>query len=238
MYKTGFVIALMMVAATQGVMALEATATSKNVQENTMLETRLQTREAILTSAINKINTEQTAILECMKINRFYKPADSTADAKGCVGVEVTTDTTMQTMNLADITFATYPGARRNKKGWIGEESHSISLAPYISEGAKAISVAGVLSGFTGNCSSVVGDIAMNVSDVKTSVPTVELRCHYDGSPNRSSFLYWSYNAGSKALTVRARMSQTNQKMTSARIGSVKVRYALAKTTLKVGDGR
>lgn len=221
----------------QSATSLEMTATSRDVKEANP-EINITAQNAILTAAISKVNKDLIAVLNCNKQNKFYKPADPTADGNGCVGVSIATTTTNHTVNLPTVNFDSYPGASKSKKGWSGTHTEYIDLSPLVAAGATAIAVKGTLSGFTGNCAGVKGTKNLNVANVKSNVGETENRCHYDNSPNRSSYFYWSYNASTKQIRVRAKMSQTNNKMTSARISGLIASYSLTKTVLKIGDGK
>lgn len=221
----------------QSATSLEMSANSRDV--NTVdPNISVTAQNAAVVAAISKVNKDVLAILRCNNKNMFYKPQDSTADADGCVGATIATTTTNKSVNLPTVYFNKYPGASKSKKGWSGTHTEYIDLSGMIADGATAIGVQGVLSGFTGNCSGVKGTKAMNIANVKSNVGETENRCHYDNSPNRSSYFYWSYNASTKQIRVRAKMSQTNNKMTSARISGLTASYSLTKTVLKIGDGK
>lgn len=217
--------------------SLEMTANTKDIDQINP-EISVAAQNAAVIAAISKVNKELLAVLNCNKQNKFYKPADSTADGNGCVGVSIATTTTNHTVNLPTVKFDSYPGASKSKKGWSGTHTEYIDLSPLVAAGATAIAVKGTLSGFTGNCAGVKGTKNLNVANVKSNVGETENRCHYDNSPNRSSYFYWSYNASTKQIRVRAKMSQTNNKMTSARISGLTASYSLTKTVLKIGDGK
>lgn len=221
----------------QAATALETSANVRDV-EPVSGEIRINAESAALSAAITKVNKDIVAVLKCNKLNKFYKPDDSTADGNGCVGVTVTTTTTNHTDNLSNLLFNSYPNQSKNSKGYIGTSTRTISLAGIVADGAKSISVKGTLGGFTGGCSNVSGASTMNIANVNTSIGTSEFRCHYDSSPNRSSYFLWSYNGSNKVLSVTAKMSQTSSPMTSARITGVTATYSLTKTVLKIGNGK
>lgn len=217
--------------------SLETSANARDVK-TVSSEIRINAESAALTAAITKVNKDILAVLKCNKMNKFYKPLDTTADANGCVGAAITTTTTNHKVNLPNVAFNSYPDYSKNKKGFIGSSTRAIDLSDAVEAGAKSISVIGTLAGFTGSCSGVTGTKTLNIANVNTNVATTEATCHYDNSPNRSSFFAWSYSAASKQLTVRAKMAQTNNLMTSAKITGITATYQLTKTVLKIGDGK
>lgn len=221
----------------QSATSLETSANARDVKSISS-EIRINAESAMLSAAITKVNKDLLAVLTCNKANKFYKPLDGTADSNGCVGATVTTTTSNHTETLSNVLFNSYPNQSKNNKGYIGTSTRTINLAPMVTKGAKAISVKGNLSGFTGGCSGVSGATTMNIANVNSSVATTQFQCHYDNEPNRLSYFMWSYNASSKVLTVSAKMSQTNSPMTNAKITGVTASYSLTKTVLKIGDGQ
>lgn len=219
----------------QGIHALEATALPKNIGEASP-EVTITTQNSLISAAITKVNKDLLAILTCNKSNKFFKPADRTADTDGCVGATVTTTTTTITDVLPKIEFDSYPGYVRTKKGFSGTSTRHISLAEIVSKGATSASVKATKRGFTGHCQQ--GNVVMNIANLKTNVPTTTFQCHYDNSPNRSTFFSWSYDASSKLLAVQSKMSQTLTMMSSASLENVTITYGITKTILKIGEGR
>lgn len=217
--------------------SLEMTATSRDVQAASP-EISVTAQNALVIAAISKVNKDLLAVLNCNKQNKFYKPADTTADANGCVGISLATTTTNHSVALPDVKFNSYPGYAKSSKGHSGTSTRTIDLSGLVAAGAKAISVKGTLSGFTGGCSGVSGGKTMNIADVNKNVSGSEVQCHYDKSPNRSSYFYWAYNGNTKVLTVRARMGQVKAIMTSAKISKLTATYSVTKTVLKIGDGK
>lgn len=222
----------------QTALSMEMTATSREVN-NVSPDIRINAESAMLTAAISRFNQDFTSLLRCNNRNMFYKPQDSVADADGCVGATITTTTTNQSVALPAVAFDSYPGHTKSSKGYSGTSTRTIDLSGMVANGALAISVVGTLSGFTGGCAGVTGAKALNIANVNTSVPETENRCHYDSSPNRSSYFYWSYNAANKTLTLRARMSQVKSApMTNAKLANVRADFTVTKTVLKIGSGK
>lgn len=235
--KFVFVAALcLFTTAIQSASALETTANVRDIKPIES-ELRINAETAILEAAITKVNKDVLAIMRCNKANKFYKPDDTTADGNGCVGATVATTTTNHTDSLSNVLFNSYANQSKSSKGYSGTSTRTIDLSGIVANGAKSISVKGTLGGFTGGCSGVSGATTMNIANVNSSVGTSEFRCHYDSSPNRSSYFLWSYNGSNRVLTVTARMSQTNSAMTNAKITGVTAAYSLTKTVIKIGDG-
>lgn len=235
MKSTVLVLALASCIALQGTHALEATALPKNVREASP-EVNIAAQNSLISAAITKVNKDLLAILTCNKRNKFYKPADGTADTDGCVGATVSTTTATIMDALPKVEFDSYPGYVRTKKGFSGSSTRHISLAEIISKGATSVSVKATKSGFIGNCQR--GDVVMNIANLKTNVTTTTFQCHYDNSPNRSTFFSWSYDASSKMLAVQARMAQTKTNMANAALTGMSATYEITKTVLRIGDGK
>lgn len=221
----------------QSATALERTSNVRNV-DAVSPEITINAQNAVVTQAISKVNRDILAILHCNNKNMFYKPQDSTADAKGCVGASIQTTTSNHTEKLGAVYFDSYPGATVTSKGVSGRSTRTINLSSIVAKGATAISVQGTLGSFTGGCSGVSGSKTFNIANVNSNVDFDEKQCHYDGSPNRSSFFGWSYNGSKKELTFRARTSQVKGGMTNAKITGITAKYGVTKTVLKVGDGK
>lgn len=231
-----FAIAILLTSALgQSATALETTATSRDVKEVNP-EINITSQNAIITAAISKVNKDVLAILRCNNKNMFFKPQDSTADSDGCVGASISTTTKSETVNLANVNFDSYPGYKKSSKGYSGTSDRVIDLSGIAAKGAQGISVKATKTSFTGNCQK--GDVTMNIANVNANVASTQFQCHYDNSPNRSTYFTWSYNGATKHLTVQARMSQTNSLMTSAKLTGVTAAYTITKTVLKVGDGK
>lgn len=214
--------------------ALEITATSREVN-SVDPNISVNAQNAALVAAITKVNKDLLAVMTCNKKSMFYKPADSIADADGCVGATMTTTTTTHTVDLPNINFDSYPDHSRTKKGYTGKSNRVIDLSDIASKGATSISVTATRSGFAGNCQK--GPVTMNIANVNASYGTTEFKCHYDNSPNRTSYFRWSYNGGTKQLSLQAAMGQTHL-MTDAKLLNIKATYQVTKTVLKVGSGQ
>lgn len=218
----------------QSASSLEMTATAKDVQTVSQ-EIRMGAENAALIAAITKVNKDMLAILKCNKKNMFYKPDDSTADADGCVGATVTTTTTDHSVDLANVDFDSYTITSHSSKGYSGTSTRVINLSGLAAQGANAIAVTATRSGFAGNCQQ--GGVTMNIANLNTSYPTTEFNCHYDNSPNRTSYFRWSYDGASKQLVVQAAMGQVKSQMTAAKLVDVRANYQVTKVVLKVGNG-
>lgn len=214
--------------------ALEATANSRDIS-TVDPNISVNTKNAALVAAITKVNKDLLAVMTCNKKSMFYKPADSIADADGCVGATVSTTTTTHTVELPNVNFDSYPGHSRTEKGYTGRSNRVIDLSDIASKGATSISVTASRSGFAGNCQK--GPVTMNIANVNASYGTTELKCHYDNSPNRTSYFRWSYNGATKQLSLQAAMGQTHL-MTDAKLLNIKATYHVTKTVLKVGSGQ
>ncbi len=216
--------------------ALETTATAKDVKEANP-EINITTSNAVVTAAITKVNRDLMAVLKCNNKNMFYKPKDSTADSDGCVGASISTTTKTETVNLANVLFDSYPGGKSNGKGFIGTSSREIDLSGMVSQGATAVGVKATRSFASSKCN---GSVSMNIANVKTSIGTQNVPCHYDNSPNRSHDFQWSYSASTKKITVTSKSSQIKQKSTAekAKLTGVQASYTITKVVLKVGDGK
>ena len=66
----------------QAATALETSANVRDV-EPVSSEIRINAESAALSAAITKVNKDIVAVLKCNKLNKFYKPDDSTADGNG-----------------------------------------------------------------------------------------------------------------------------------------------------------
>lgn len=214
--------------------ALETTATSRDVN-SVDPEINVTAQNAAVVATISKVNRDVLAILKCNNKNMFFKPQDSTADSDGCVGASISTTTKSETVNLANVNFDSYPGYKKSSKGYSGTSDRVINLSGIAAKGAQGISVKATKTSFTGSCQK--GDVTMNIANVNANVASTQFQCHYDNSPNRSTYFTWSYNGSTKQLTVQARMSQTNSLMTSAKLTGVTAAYTVTKVVLKVGDG-
>jgi hypothetical protein len=214
-----------------GVSALEVTAVGDHTAEITNAEIRLTASNNLIAAAISEVNKKVLAIEKCMNKDMLYKPADAVADADGCVGVTMSTET--KTVTLPNVRFDTYTDTSSNSKGWFGNSIRTIDLSSFVAEGAKAIEVRANKTQFAGGCD---GPVLMNVAKVDASYDQ-SIDCHYDGNPNRHHYLEWSYNPASRSLTVVSRASQTKYSLpTGAMLTGITGAYEVVKLVVGSGD--
>ena len=214
-------LALALCGSSMNAQALEATA-NRALDVDASLGMKVDAMQAALTSVINQmlacskqdkdfvadtsvagrdangcVARSTTEGSKCTVANKIYDPTDSTADGDGCVyGTIVPTPVSQPEANMS------FPGSSyyQYTGNYWRTPVQTRDFTNYVKDGAPSFTVNFTTSGFV-PAAGCEGAKTVTIPSMGLDA-TGNFTCHYDSSPNRQTWIYWSYTAASKHFDV------------------------------------